>query len=811
MNVLLLERDDHARTALEMVLSLRGHQVEICHSHGDLVEKLQARQYEIVLYGIGSHSASAPGLLNQVRSMLDSASSMLIGIIDERDITSLTADVMRRLDQVLVRPVDLDTLDLQLESFEQVARSQDADRYDLSMPRVPADALAKLADRGIELGLLLDTNGRIQFTTAGIEFVTGRDPRSYHGRSVLSLIHPDDRPAVNSLISAPDSTARARVRVMGDGERVTWFDVQATQYNDGPDSGSFALVGERAVTGSAAPRPSLASDRYGDDYVAHIDANGQIQLLTAAFAGLLDIDQDARALQLEAFVLEADRDTFTSTLATLPDVPGGQRRCHVRVRTAGDHWRTLEFVCTNLIGIDGINAIVVNVDDVTNRKSLEQHLMRRAFLDPLTSLPNRVYFLNRLERALSNAGGAEKRIAVLFLDLDRFKLINDSLGHEVGDQLLIVVGQRLKSAVRPGDIVARFGGDEMIVLLEDVDDEAEAIAVADRIVDAIRAPLLVGNHEVSVSTSVGIAMSDDEPLDANILIRNADIALYRAKERGASRYVVFDESMAQRVVARMEMENELRQALEQERLTIEFLPELSLRDGRLTALEVLTRWNHPVQGVVDPVEFVDVAEESGLIVRLGRWAFVEACKHLRRWRIDHPQTSNLVIAVNLSVREFQQPDVVDFVTSTLAAYDIPPGCLRIEIAERALAEDADDTLSKVEQLRQQGIQFAIDNFGRGFSSLSIFTRSAFDLLKVDRQFISGDETTVSNLSIVRAITSLAHALGMQVSAEGIETRDHLSRVRAAGCDYGQGYLFSRSLDATTTEALFHSAAANEAA
>jgi EAL domain-containing protein (putative c-di-GMP-specific phosphodiesterase class I) len=314
--------------------------------------------------------------------------------------------------------------------------------------------------------------------------------------------------------------------------------------------------------------------------------------------------------------------------------------------------------------------------------------------------------------------------------------------------------------------------------------------------------LQLERHEVSISTSVGIALNDPPTTDANNLIRNADIALYRAKESGASQYVVFDESMARRVIARLELENDLRQGFERDEFRIEFLPELNLENGKLAALEVLTRWKHPARGDIDPDEFMPVAAETGLIVQLGRWAFTQACAHVRGWQMRHPAARQLTIAVNLSAREFQQPDLVEFIISTLDRYSIAPHMVRIEIDESTMAAGPEEALGKLRALRDYGICLAIDNFGSGFSSLSYLTQLSFDMLKVDRQFISGDGGVVSNLSIVRAVTSLAHALGMIVTAEGIETREHLARVRAAGCDCGQGYLFSRSLDAASVEAIF---------
>ena len=812
LNVLLFERDDHARTALEMVLALRGHHIDLCPTHAAAIEKLRRNDYEFVLYGVAGSSPAVENRLREIRSTIQSTSSMLIGIVDEHDLAGPSSDMMNLINQVLERPLDLDMLDLQFETFEQAALSLQASDYRSQyVSRVPLEMLAQLAHRGMDLGALLNSDGHIQFTTVGIEAITDRDARSCHGRSILSLVHPDDRSQIREMLSSRVGDASARVRFMGDGERIIWCDVRLTWVAADRETGSFVLVGSRAAPRPTSIGPSISEGHFEGDLIAHIDRTGAVMFRTSALAELLGLPESTESVQLSRYIIEADQQAFRECLDGLPIVTGGQRRCLIRVRTADDSWRSLDIVCTNLLDVEGIEAIVVNADDVTRRKSVEHNLMRRALLDPLTGLPNRVYFMNRLERALDESRRQTSSVAVLFLDLDRFKLINDSLGHEAGDQLLIAVGQRLKTAVRPGDTVARFGGDELIVLLEEVAEDADATVVAERIIEGVRKPLVVAQHEISVSTSIGIAVSGGPDDDANLLIRNADIALYRAKELGASRYTVFDESMAQRVVDRLELENDLRHALEREQLSIEFLPELNLHDGRLTTLEVLTRWRHPERGEIAPDEFIDVAEESGLIVKIGRWAFVEACRHVQRWQSHHQDAGRIMMAFNKSVREFQQPDLVPFIVSTLDEYGIAPSRLRLEIDERSLAADPEDTLEKVRELRKLGICFAIDNFGRGFSSLSIFTRSDFDVLKVDRQFISGDEHTASSLSVVRAVTSLAHALGMRVTAEGIETREHLSRVQAAGCDFGQGYLFSKSLDAGMTEGLFLSNRSIEAA
>ncbi len=472
-----------------MVLALRGHHIELCPNHASLIEKLQRSSFEFVLYGLDSSSPELSDQVRQARSMLGPSSSMLIGIIDEKDVNGLAPEIMDQFSQILVRPLDLDMLDLQFENFEQVARSRPLADYSEPIPRVPLEALSQLAGRGMELGLFLDPKGQIQFSTAGIEQITGHDRRAFDGRSVLSIVHPDDRPQLIDLLGARCGESSIRVRIMGDGEQVTWFDVRLIRLATASNGQSMILVGQRSTATRMRGNDDTRADCYEGELVAHVDRSGTMLFRSAELSTLLGIGTAVDSAQLEEFIIQADRDVLSTCLDSLPDFVGGQRRCHVRIVTTNNRWRTLELVCTNLIGVEGVDAIVVSADDVTKRKSIEQQLIRRAFLDPLTGMPNRAFILNRLERALVRSHDDGSSVAVLFLDLDRFKLINDSLGHEAGDQLLIAVGQRLKTAVRPGDIVARFGGDELIVLLEGIQELDEAITVAERIIAGIRVPL----------------------------------------------------------------------------------------------------------------------------------------------------------------------------------------------------------------------------------------------------------------------------------------------------------------------------------
>lgn len=814
MNVLILEREQTTRDTLEEVLTRRGHRVELSGDEAELLAAARRIPFDIIIISLDQPADESVTTLSELVDEARSDAPLIIGVVQEATAAALDARVLSLVNQVLVRPLDADLLDLQFEIFERQRWAGAPGGYRLEMPRVSREALRALIDHGLELGIILDHVGRVQFACAGVVEVHGRPLEAFQGRSFLSMVHPDDRGTVNRIIMQADEEATARVRLLGVGETSVAFDA-AIHRLDAPGSPpAFALTGRRirsAANGEQFVNQANTLMRYGGELSAIIDPATYVTFYTPGFQSIINPQRSPAPIRFIERIHPDDREAFLARVDELLSTPGSQRRIELRMQDGDGRWRAIEMVCTNLTDVPGVQGIFINAHDFTERKSLEQALARRAFLDPLTNLPNRAYFLNRLERALKRAQGNDTRIAVLFLDLDRFKLINDSLGHEIGDQLLIAVAQRLKAAVRPADMVARFGGDELIILLDDISGVEEATKVAERVIEDIGTPMRLERHEVSIATSVGIALNHPDSSDANDLIRNADIALYRAKESGSGRYVVFDESMARRVVERLEMESALRQAFDQCQFHIEFLPELSLTDGRLSALEVLLRWNHPARGPISTDDFMAVAYETGLIVNLGRWTFAEACAHARRWRLRHQAAQDLTLAFNISVREFQQPDLVEFIASTLEYYSIPPEMVRIEIDESTMATGFEDTMQKVRALHELGVTLAIDNFGTGFSSLSYLTKFTFDILKIDRQFISGEGELATNFSIVRAITSLAHALGMQVSAEGIETRAQLMNARAAGCDFGQGFLFSKSLDAASIEAIFLSAGARNAA
>jgi diguanylate cyclase (GGDEF)-like protein len=394
-------------------------------------------------------------------------------------------------------------------------------------------------------------------------------------------------------------------------------------------------------------------------------------------------------------------------------------------------------------------------------------------------------------------------VAVLFMDLDNFKYVNDSLGHETGDELLVKVARRIERSLRPGDTAARFGGDEFIVLLEDIAGAEDAIRAAERIVNELRDPLVLVGQEVSVGASIGIALSRpaDVAGDGNLL-RNADAAMYAAKQGGKATYRVFDPSMNKEARVRLRLENELRAALERGEFAIHYQPKVELKTGRIVGFEALVRWHHPTRGLVDPDHFIPIAEEIGLISPIGRWVLERACRQAKGWHEAHPDLPPLTLAVNLSPRQFQRPDLVEEVGEVLRETGLDPGALELEITEGVAMEDAPSTLTTLYKLKGLGAKLSIDDFGTGYSSLSYLKRFPVDYLKLDRSIVEGLDQDPRNNAVASAVIVLAHSLGQRVIAEGVETEEQLGRLRLLGCDIGQGYLFAESGPNEAAVALF---------
>jgi diguanylate cyclase (GGDEF)-like protein/PAS domain S-box-containing protein len=430
-------------------------------------------------------------------------------------------------------------------------------------------------------------------------------------------------------------------------------------------------------------------------------------------------------------------------------------------------------------------------NDITERKGMEEQLTYQAFHDSLTGLPNRALFKDRLDQALGRADRLGSTVAILYMDLDNFKYVNDSLGHEAGDELLIGVAERLRWSVRPGDTAARLGGDEFAVLLEEVGGAEDATKVAGRIAEELREPLAIRGQDVFASASIGVASSARGR--AGDLLRDADAAMYEAKREGKNRYKVFEAGMGHGASERLGLENDLRRALRRGELRLHYQPEVLLQGGRTVGVEALLRWERPGRGLVPPAEFVSIAEETGLIVSMGHWVLREACRQAREWRGRYADAPT--VWVNLSARQLHQADLAGELSGILNEAGLPPEGLGLEITESVLVEYGGTAISTLNELRALGVKLAIDDFGTGYSSLSYLKRLPVDLLKVDRSFVAGIDKSPEDEVLIAAVINLAQALDLRVVAEGVETPDQLRKLRSLGCDFAQGYLFSRPLPA----------------
>jgi diguanylate cyclase (GGDEF)-like protein len=425
-------------------------------------------------------------------------------------------------------------------------------------------------------------------------------------------------------------------------------------------------------------------------------------------------------------------------------------------------------------------------------KRTEAALAHQALHDSLTGLPNRSLLLDRLDQAMARARRRETRPAVLLLDLDHFKVVNESQGHAAGDRLLVAVAERLRSSVRPSDTVARFGGDEFVVVCEDMVSEWEATLVGQRLSATLEDPFLVDGHEHFMTASIGVVLADPDDAPEAVL-RDADSAMYEAKHRGRARTELFDERLRARAAARMETESALRRALDRGEFILVYQPIVLLSEGRMVGAEALLRWQHPERGTITPDQFIPVAEETGLIVPIGAWVLEEACRQSRRWREAAPGRPPLAVSVNLSARQLVSPGFLDVVARALSDNAVDPSTFHLEITESVLMGDADFYVETLTALKALGVRLAIDDFGTGYSSLSYLRRFPIDKIKVDRSFVSDLDGGGGEWSIVAAVIAMAQALGRVALAEGVETPEQLSGLRALGCDFAQGYHFSRPL------------------
>jgi len=539
------------------------------------------------------------------------------------------------------------------------------------------------------------------------------------------------------------------------------------------------------------------------DVITLIGRHGSIRYQSASVERILGYREDELiGKQFGDLVHTDDRTQVLRRIEEAINIVAPPIAVECRLRRVDDSYCSAEVTITNLLELPAVRGLVLNTRDVGERKALEEKLTHQAFHDSLTSLPNRAAFRIGLDHALH--GGSEGRIAVLFLDLDDFKAVNDTLGHDIGDQLLVAVGARIASTLRPGDTVARLGGDEFAILLKKMEDERIAGRVAERITRQLVPPFAIGGKEISIRASIGIAglVSGQEAADE--LIKNADVAMYMAKSKGKACFVQFEASLASAAIDRMELEHDLRTALQEKQFVLQYEPVIILESGAIQSVEALVRWNHPRRGVLAPVDFIGIAEQSGLIIELGRWVLQQAARDGRRWQVRYPSVPALQISVNVSGRQLERPALIKDVVEAVDAAGLDPQSLILELTESVLLADTEPVARTLQELRSLGYRLALDDFGTGYSSLGHLRDFPVDIIKMDASFVGGIGRGIADGAILRAIIGLANTLGLMTIAEGIERQDQLAALNAMGCTAGQGFYFSKPLEYEEMDALLAS-------
>jgi len=719
-----------------------------------------------------------------------------------KDGSRLTVEANARLIYDGDRPIGVEGIARDLSARKAYERQQ-ADRRFRALVQHASDVI-----------LILDTQGQITYASPSIASIWGYGAEELLVAPIDTLIHPADSVRASTFFDAMHSTPgqarslQARLRHIDGSWR--YIEALATNLLTDPDVQGIVL-NCRDVTERAAAEEAL---RESELKIRTVATNAPIVLFALDADGIFTLSEGKglQALGLESGVIVGQ--SIFEVYRHVPALLDAARRA-----LAGEAFRAVIDIGPLTFDVSfapdhsrpGMPGGIIGVaTNITERRAVEQQLSHQAFHDALTDLPNRALFMDRLGQALARTARERANCAVLFLDLDRFKVVNDSLGHEVGDQLLIAVGQRVRSCLRPGDTLARLGGDEFTILLEALSDRQESIVVAERLTTAMTRPFHISlrerEHEIYVNTSIGIVPAiggasafDMSPAD---ILRDADIAMYQAKAAGKGRYVIFDQQMNAAADARLTLETELRRAIELGEFVVHYQPTIDLSTGRVRGVEALTRWQHPTRGLIPPSDFIPLAEEMGAIIPLGRWTLGEACQQLRHWQRRFLQEAPQTVSVNLSAREFQSPDLVAQIAAILHTSGLPPAALRLEITESVVMTEtlaANDTLAALKEL---GVSLVIDDFGTGYSSLGYLKRLPVDMLKIDRSFITEIERDPENTAIVRAVITMAQTLGLGVTAEGVETIEQMDCLRDLGCDLGQGYLFCRPTPPDTLAPLF---------
>jgi diguanylate cyclase (GGDEF)-like protein/PAS domain S-box-containing protein len=666
--------------------------------------------------------------------------------------------------------------------------------------RASEERFKALVQHASDIIMVIGLDGTVVYVSPAFQRLLGYLPGQALGRQARDFMHPDDVEEMQRSLGAtpsPGRIVRANVRashVLGSWH---WFDARVTDLRHDESIGGL-VANMRDVSDEMEAQSDLreAEERFRGAFedapigMALADPEGRLFRVNRALAHLLGYEPEE---MLGVRISEITHpDDWTQNVREMRRLFAGEisgyklekRYLHA---TGAIVWVSVSVSCVR--DDDGAPRYMIGqVEDITERRAIAERLAHAAIHDTLTNLPNRLLLGDRLAFALDQARRRGTRVGVIFLDLDRFKMVNDSLGHAAGDDLLRVLGDRLATAIRPGDTVARFGGDEFAVLCDGVTDEAEVLDIAARLAAAVARPVRLTEREVFVTASVGVVLSRSADT-AETLLRDVDAAMYRAKEAGRARIEVFDETSHSRAVAELEIDTDLHRALERREFRVHYQPIVELETGRVSGFEALVRWQHPARRLLLPREFIALADETGLIVPIGEWVLEAACRQTMQWQQHHESERPLTVSVNLAPRQLADPTFPEQLARILHATQIDPDTVWLELTEGALMNDAAASISALQTLREQGVHVAVDDFGTGYSSLGHLKRFPVESLKVDQTFVDGLGRDPDDTSIVAAVVNLAHSLGLAAVAEGLETEVQLAELRTMGCDFAQGYLF----------------------
>ncbi len=677
------------------------------------------------------------------------------------------------------------------------------------------DRFRSLFRHAPDIVMVLDPDGLVLFASPSVEVALGDTMTRFVDRETQLRFHPDDFGTVvtqfDRALENPSEAVSFEARVRHRSGTWLWWEITVTNLLSHASVGGLVL-NARDITWRKQAEGLLRESeerfrllvQHGSDLTMLVGDDGTVSFVTPSSQRILGFAPDEIEGKTDFdWINRSDRPRFDDLLLQSRQRPEPVGPIVISFRHADGSWRDLQIIATSLLDNHNVRGIVINAHDVTERRSLEQQLIHQAYHDPLTGLPNRALFNERLVEARQRARKTDASFAVVFLDLDDFKVVNDTLGHIAGDQLLRTIADRLSAIARGDDVVARMGGDEFTILIEELHDVASAEAFADRVIRRLQEPVMINGHEVLVSPCLGIAIGRPNDDIGHDLLREADIAMYEAKSRGKGQRVVYDDNMNSRAWARMQLQGELRRAIALDQLRIHYQPQVELTTGRITEFEALIRWDHPTRGLIAPRDFIPVAEEIGMIVSLGQFVLEHACGMAGNWNRQRRERGlePLTISVNLSARQFLHPDLLDDVTRILAAADLSPSLLRLEITENVALNDFAATTLTMRALRGLGVRLAIDDFGTGYSGLNYLRECPIDTIKIDRSYISGLGSDSSDTAMIHAVMAFATTLGLDVCAEGIEREDQVQQLRAVGCHRGQGFYFSGPLPGETVSAM----------